>query len=100
MKIYISLPITGREAYAREHADLIKAWLSRKGYHPVSPFDLYAGQNPTYADYICYDLRTMIDCDGIIFCQGWEHSCGCGIEHDVAMRLKAYGKRNFKIMYE
>lgn len=31
-KIYISLPITGREQEAREKADLIKAAFSKQGY--------------------------------------------------------------------
>ena len=101
MTIYISLPITDvGTAKAREKADLIKAKLSREGHSPVSPFDIYAGKNPAYEDFICCDLRAMLDCDSIIFCDGWEHSCGCGIEHDVAMRFKAHGKKDFKIMYE
>lgn len=100
MRIYISLPITGNEKKAREKADLIKALLSRQGHTPVSPFDVYAGKKPKYEDYICYDLRAMLDCDGIMFCEGWEQSCGCNIEHDVAMRFKAYEKKDFKIMYE
>lgn len=101
MKIYISLPITGiPRKDAMQKADNIKAALSRKGHLPVSPFDIYAGHQPTYCDFICYDLRAMMDCDAVYFCEGWEQSCGCNIEHDVAMRFKAYGKKDFKIMYE
>lgn len=101
MKIYISIPISGYDIdKVREHADFVKMALSRKGYKPVTPFDIYAGKNPTYEDYICHDLRAMLDCDAIYFCQGWEHSCGCGVEHDTAMRFKAYHKKDFKIMYE
>ncbi len=44
MKIYISLPITGREEAAREHADKMKAILSRNGYEVVNPFEIYAGK--------------------------------------------------------
>ena len=100
-KIYLSLPITGLDIKkVREKADLIKAKLSREGHDVVSPFDVHAGNKPTYEDYICYDLRAMLDCDAILFCEGWEKSCGCNIEHDVAMRFKAHGKKDFKIMYE
>ena len=99
-RIYISLPITADPIKAREKADLIKAKLSREGYDVVSPFDVYAGKKPVYEDYICYDLRAMLDCDAILFCKGWEKSCGCNIEHDVAMRFKAHGRKDFKIMYE
>lgn len=100
LKIYISLPITGQEKEAREKADRIKAALSKKGYKAVSPFDIYAGKDPSYEDHICQDLRAMLSCDAVYFCEGWEHSCGCGIEHDVVMRFKAYGKKVFKVMYE
>lgn len=84
MKIYISLPITGQEKKAREKADLVKASLSRQGFAVTSPFDIYAGKNPEYADYICCDLRAMVDHDAVYFCAGWEESRGCRIEHTVA----------------
>lgn len=101
MKIYISIPITGTDmAKTREHADLIKAKFSRMGHTVVTPFEVYAGKNPKYEDYICYDLRAMLDCDAVLFCDGWERSCGCNIEHDTAIRFKAHGRKDFKIMYE
>lgn len=101
MNIYISIPISGFPlTEVREHADLVKARISRDGHNPVSPFDIYAGRDPEYEDYICADLRAMLSCDAVYFCEGWEQSCGCNIEHDVAMRFKAYEKKNFKIMYE
>ncbi len=101
MKIYISIPISGRSGEeVMRKADNIKAALSRQGHSPVSPFDIYAGRKAVYEDYICHDLRAMLDCDAVFFCIGWEESCGCNIEHDVAMRFKAHGKKDFKIMYE
>lgn len=100
-KIYISLPISGLDIQkAREKADLIKAKLSREGYEVVSPFEVCPGKDPKYEDYICYDLLAMLGCDAIYFCKGWEESCGCNIERDVAMRFKAFGRKDFKIMYE
>lgn len=99
MRIYISVPIANNPK-AQEQADLMAQSLSKQGHTPVNPFNIYAGKNPTYKDYICYDLRAMLDCDAIIFCKGWEKSCGCNIEHDVAMRFKAHGKKDLKIIYE
>lgn len=88
MKIYISLPISGRPLEeARNEADLIKARLSRVGHTPVSPFNIYAGKNPTWKDHICCDLRALADCDAIILCEGWEESRGCNIEHDFARHM-------------
>lgn len=94
MTIYISLPITGRESDAHERADLMKAALSRAGHKPVSPFDIYAGENPVYADYLCADLRALSGCDAIMLCDGWQFSKGCRIEANFA---KEFGKQ---IMYE
>jgi len=100
-RVYISIPITGLPLNSvREKADMIKASLSRQGYTPVSPFDVYPGKDPAYEDYICCDLRAMLDCDAVFFCHGWQLSCGCNIEHDVAMRFKTSGRRDFKLMYE
>lgn len=100
-RIYISIPISGHDINeVREHADLIRARLSRDGYIPVSPFDIYAGKNPTYADHICSDLRALMDCDGIFICKGSRRSCGCNIEASVALNLKIFRKADFQIMYE
>ena len=85
MKVYISLPITGHdEKRQREKADMVKAALSRAGHKPVSPFDIYAGKNPTYFDYLCYDLRALADSDAIYLCEGWENSRGCLVEAHFA----------------
>ncbi len=85
MKVYISLPISGRGIdKAREHADMVAAQLSRRGHTPVNPFAIYAGKNPTYADHLCSDLRALMDCDAIYLCEGWHSSRGCRIEAKVA----------------
>lgn len=94
MRIYISLPITGVENEAREHADLIKASLSRLGYTPVSPFDIYAGKNPSYIDYLCADIKELVKCDAVMFCKGWQFSRGCRIERAFAQEFRK------KIMFE
>lgn len=85
MKIYISLPISDRpEHEAREHADLIKAALSRAGHTPVSPFDIFAGKNPTYVEYLTSDLQVLATCDAIYLADGWQFSRGCRIEANFA----------------
>lgn len=73
MKIYISIPISGHDAEkVRARADLIKSRLSREGHTPVSPFDIYVGANPTYADYLSADIRALLDCDAIYMCPAGE----------------------------
>lgn len=95
MRVYISIPITDKdEQKQREHADLTKAMLSRAGHTPISPFDIYAGKNPKYEDYLCYDLRALADCDAIYLCEGWQFSRGCRIEANFAREF------NKQFMYE
>lgn len=101
MKIYISIPISGLDLKeVRQKADMIKAKLSREGHTPVSPFDIYAGKNPTYEDYITSDLRALLDCDAIYLCEGWTMSCGCCIEHDAALNFHRFHRKNFKFIFE
>lgn len=95
MKIYISIPISGHdETEVRNHADLIKAALSRAGHTPVSPFDIFAGKNPTYVEYLCSDLQVLATCDAIYLADGWQFSRGCRIEANFA---KEFDK---EFMYE
>lgn len=99
-KIYISLPITGRDlAKVREQSDLTAAKLSREGYDTVSPLDIYHGKNPSYADYMGNDLKVLLQCDGIYLASGWEKSCGCQIEFQAARIFKAFRNPDFKIMW-
>lgn len=51
-KIYISLPISGCEKEAREKAVLVKAKLSKQGWQPVSPFEIFAGKDATIGQHI------------------------------------------------
>lgn len=100
-KIYISIPITGKDyKKQREHADEIARSLSRQGWEAVNPFNIFAGKNPSYEDHLACDLRALMDCDAIYFCEGWENSLGCNIEHDTALRFIAANRKNFKIIYE
>lgn len=88
MKVYISLPISGRPIeQARRQAALMVAKLLSQGHTPVNPFDIYPGRNPTYADYICSDLRALADCDAIMLCEGWRESRGCRIEEHFARQM-------------
>lgn len=95
MKVYISIPISGHdEAEVREHADLTRAMLSRAGHEVVTPFDIYAGENPKYEDYLSEDLKVLYRCDAVYLCEGWQFSKGCQIE---AYYAHTFGK---VILYE
>jgi hypothetical protein len=104
MKVYISIPISGRPLNeAREEADRIAESLSRQGHTPVNPFNIYAGHRPTYEDYLAADLRALMGCDAICLAPGWQNSTGCRIEYAVAkelgMRRKAQGQSAYKFIH-
>ena len=83
-RAYVSLPITGRRTEeAREHADRVKAALSRRGFEVTTPFDICHVDAPEYADYIGADITVMLKQDVVCFCKGWEDSFGCQMEKSV-----------------
>lgn len=103
MKIYISLPISNIPNHvARDNADRIQHALSRKGHEVVNPFNIVPpNPKPKYEDYICADLREMMNCDAIYFAPGWGVSIGCNIEYDVAKwinkKREAEGRKKIRL---
>lgn len=81
MKVYISIPISGHdELKQRARAAATAETLRAAGHEPVNPFDIDAGPDPGYADYLCADLRVLAGCDAIYLSEGWQFSRGCRIE--------------------
>ena len=95
MKVYISLPITGRDIEQVEAACIFAAAvLRKKGHTPVSPLALDHKDPDFYEAVIGTDITALLCCDAVLFMDGWEASKGCRLEHAAA---EIYGKR---IMYE
>lgn len=90
MKIYISIPITGRDPKLQKARAASYALSLRKiGHEPVNPFDtpsppknLTAAEE--YAYYIMADIDRLRECDAIFLSPGWITSRGCCIEHLAA----------------
>lgn len=98
-KIYISIPITGKEDVVFERASIAKAALLGLGYEPLCPLDLNKETKEhtelqNVAEFMGNDIKNIILSDGIYMCKGWESSRGCQVEWLCA---KLYGK---KILYE
>ena len=84
MRIYISAPIAGynmgeRQRFFASKAERVKS----KGHDPVNPME-GVNLNMKRAAIMRKDLQQLLSCDGIMMCQGWEHSQGCTLEHAVA----------------
>lgn len=91
MKIYISLPITGQGIEAVEASVIFaKAVIKKKGHEPVSPLDQDTTQD--YATLMGNDIRELLQCDAVLFLDGWKESKGCRLENTAAT---IYGKERF-----
>lgn len=93
MKIYISIPISGRPLYeAKHHAEELRTKLTQHGHECVTPFDVCSEPDKSYAYYMGHDIETLLSAgiDTVVFGRGWEDSKGCSLEHAAA---RIYGKR-------
>lgn len=85
-KIYICLPVTGREEEAKELAGYMENVLTTFDYKPVNPFEV-CRDIPTGSPHEVY-MRKCIDalltCDGYICHTDWRSSRGCREEVDTA----------------
>lgn len=88
MKVYISLPITGKDLQQQKrHADDVAAFLLTVGFTPVTPFGKQGvPDDAPYEEHMKADLRLMLDCDAICLCKGYQYSKGCLFERDVAVK--------------
>ena len=93
MKLYISIPISGRPQYeAKYHADAIKAKLEDHGHECITPFDVCPESGKRYGYYMGKDIEALLaeDIEGVVFGNGFQESKGCRLEHAAA---QIYGKR-------
>ena len=90
MKVYISLPITGHDIEQVEAGCIYaSAVLRKKGHTPVSPLDVSPDPEASYAEHMGRDITALLECDAVMFLDGWEESKGCMLEHAAA---EIYGK--------
>lgn len=92
MKLYISIPISGRPLPdARYQVAQIKAKLEPHGHKCITPFDVCPEHDMPYAYYMGRDIEALLtdDIEGVVFGVGYEDSRGCLLEHAAA---KIYGK--------
>lgn len=93
MKIYISIPISGKaygeqKARAAEIAEVLK----QAGHDVVNPFDTpppfeWYDEKQSYAYLLTRDIEQLMACEAIFMCDGWQFSRGCRIERNVAEEM-------------
>ena len=56
----------------------------------ITPFDVNENEDKdSYARKMGKDIETLLECDAIYLCEGWQNSKGCMAEFEVA---RIYGK--------
>lgn len=86
MKVYISLPISGKDIEEQKrHAGDVASFLMTAGFTPMSPFGNGLDKSASYEDHLREDLKMLLGCDAIFMCEGWQGSKGCTLEHEVAV---------------
>lgn len=93
-KIYVSLPISGKEDSYPERLTAAVQMLSKKFPDAVIVTPKMVEENvkawlehvePTYGQYLGADIAAIIDeCDAVVFDQHWERSRGCLVEFHTA----------------
>ena len=92
MKLYISIPITGRPLHEAKHqAEVIKAKLEPHGHECITPFDVCPEADKSYGYYMGRDIEALLadDIEGVVFGNGFHNSKGCQLEQAAA---QIYGK--------
>lgn len=90
MKIYISLPISGKNVMTQTGIALSVAEQIRDlGHEPVNPFEPPLAppewsERQKYAYYMGRDIEKLLLCDAVYFCEGWQESRGCRVESYIA----------------
>ena len=96
-KLYVSLPITGRDLdKVKRHAKKVKGIWEERGYDVVTPFELVEDDNGEmeplayYAYCMGKFVEALLMCDGIVLCKDWFGSNGCRAECSVAEVYRIY----------
>ena len=93
MKIYISLPITGRDIEEVEAECIFaKGVIEKLGHEAVSPLEVTSDPDATYAEHLGNDITALLGCDAVLFLGEWRTSQGCKLERNAA---RIYRKLKF-----
>ena len=106
MKIYISLPITGKdETKQRQKAKAWQVYFKDRGIETINPFDVYdelrtkSPKEPTYEEIMNEDLKYLDTCSHVILISGWQDSKGCikEVERSIEKNLTFLFERKIKL---
>lgn len=94
-RVYISLPITGRDlTEVRQEAASIAERIKAEGFEPINPFEVSDDDSRSYAEHMGKDITALLECDAIYLADGWRKSKGCTLEYCAA---RIYNKQIYQL---
>lgn len=87
MKLYCSGPMTGIPAFNFPAFNEAERLLILAGFEVENPARKGVLDSWSWADYLRYDLKKMLDCDGVATLDGWVDSRGAWLEVSTARAL-------------
>lgn len=89
MKVYVSGPMTGYEAFNYPAFEDAAQRLRAAGYEVVSPHEVNPadGIEREWNWYLRRDIIALVECDAIAVLPGWEQSKGAGVETYIGREL-------------
>lgn len=83
-KVYISLPISGRNLYdVMIRANFIKSTINEE-YEAITPFDICPDSSLDYAELMGRDVSELLKCNILLQDYDWRESKGCRAEYELA----------------
>lgn len=87
-KVYISLPISGYDVMERRKvAKEMENKLLELGYDVFNPLENGLPTSASTNEHMKADIKALLDCDAVLFMQGFNHSAGCYTELTVSMAI-------------
>lgn len=86
-RIYVSGPMTGLPEYNFPSFQEAARQLRAAGYSVEDPSEKGIIDGWTWADYLRFDIKALMDCDGVAVLPGWPKSKGARLEVTVAEEL-------------
>lgn len=87
MKLYVSGAMTGMPEFNFPAFNRAAEQLRLLGYEVENPADKGIIDGWTWSDYLRYDLKALMDCQGVAMLPGWPGSKGARLEFHVATEL-------------
>lgn len=87
-RVYISGPITGQPNLNREAFSAAEAALRMQGFDPVDPHNNGLDPDSPWKQHMRADIKLLMDCDALVWLEGWQHSRGARLEIKLAYSLE------------